>query len=275
MPVDPGVLGLAGLAVMRRLGTDPEGVAAVIDRYRALAGGVDPPAPAPPVPQASAVVGVVEGYTTGAATYDTRPNPMIDLEGPVVDGFLEHLPPGRALDAACGTGRHCLRLRAAGWEVTGVDRTDAMLRVARSRSDTPLVHGDLIDLPFADGGFDLVICALALTHLPDLDVPIREFARVVRPGGHLVLTDLHPVACATGANISFEASDGTRRIVQDHIRWHQEYLASFRAAGLVVQDCVEPEFHVSGAAAGGVAELAELAVGGLPGILAWLLRRPS
>ena len=51
---------------------------------------------------------------------------------------------------------------------------------------------DISNLSFADSSFDLVICALALAHLQDLEKPIKELVRVLRSGGHLVITDLHP-----------------------------------------------------------------------------------
>ncbi|MEV4620000.1 hypothetical protein AB0J74_14995 [Asanoa sp. NPDC049573] len=56
----------------------------------------------------------VAGYRIWARTYDEPGNPLIDVEEPVVRGILAGLPAGRALDAACGTGRHAALLAAAG-----------------------------------------------------------------------------------------------------------------------------------------------------------------
>jgi ubiquinone/menaquinone biosynthesis C-methylase UbiE len=62
----------------------------------------------------------------------------------------------------------------------------------------PLVGSLDAPLPLGDGYFDLVVCALVLTHVPGLAAAIGDFARVLRPGGHLLVTDFHPDAVARG-----------------------------------------------------------------------------
>ena len=120
---------------------------------------------------------------------------------------------------------------------------------------------------------DLVICSLALTHLNDMSGAVAEFARIVRPGGHVVLTDNHPVAAATGAHARSVDDDGRLHVVRNHVHWPSAYLASSASAGLEVEECREPEFHL--AASDDFSRLVECAVGGLSGILAWKLRRPG
>src|SRR5690348_13050963 len=67
-----------------------------------------------------------------------------------------------------------------------------MLERARRRlPDVEFREGTLDRLPLAGGTVDLVVCALALCHLPDLPPAFAEFARVLRPGGHLVVSDAH------------------------------------------------------------------------------------
>jgi SAM-dependent methyltransferase len=73
----------------------------------------------------------VAGYRIWARTYDEPGNPLIGVEEPVVRDLLAGLPPGRAVDAACGTGRHAAALAAAGHAVVGVDSSPDMLAVAR------------------------------------------------------------------------------------------------------------------------------------------------
>ncbi len=131
-----------------------------------------------------------QGYRDWAAFYDSPGNKMIEIEQPVVQGILDSLPVGTALDAACGTGRHTQHLVAAGHLVTGVDSSPEMLRVARMKlPGVDFMHGELDALPVPDATFDVVVCALALTHVADLEPVFSEFARVLKPGGHLVISD--------------------------------------------------------------------------------------
>ncbi|MDP9307091.1 MAG: class I SAM-dependent methyltransferase [Actinomycetota bacterium] len=100
------------------------------------------------------------------------------------------MPIGVALDAACGTGRHSTYLAALGHEVIGVDSSAAMLRRAHEKVPEGEFHeADLHDLPLPDDHVDLVLCALALMHVPDLEPVLTEFVRVLRPGGSLVISD--------------------------------------------------------------------------------------
>ena len=73
------------------------------------------------------------GYAEWSATYDRPGNPLISVEQPVVWGLLDALPVGRALDAACGTGRHAAHLVERGHDVIGVDGSPEMLELARTR----------------------------------------------------------------------------------------------------------------------------------------------
>jgi len=100
---------------------------------------------------------------------------------------------GRVLDVAIGTGRS-LSFYAADVVVTGVDLSPAMLDIARRRAgelgrDVDLRVGDAEQLPFEDGSFDTVVCALGLCAIPDSVAAIREMRRVLVPGGRVLLLD--------------------------------------------------------------------------------------
>ncbi|MFD6950953.1 methyltransferase type 11 [Nocardiopsis sp. TSRI0078] len=100
---------------------------------------------------------------------------------------------GRVLEVAVGTG-HNLRYYPEDVEVTGVDLSPGMLEGARARAaelgvGARLREGDAQDLPFGDGEFDTVVCALALCAIPDQYRALSEMHRVLRPGGLLLLVD--------------------------------------------------------------------------------------
>ena len=106
--------------------------------------------------------------------------------------------------------------------------------------DAAWVAGDFTDLPFADGEADLVTCCLALTHVEDMGPAIGAFSRALKPGGILVLSDVHPVAVVTGAHAQLKRADGTRAVTRNHVHWPSDYVAAFGANGLRIERCEEP-----------------------------------
>lgn len=191
-------------------------------------------------------VGTVEGYRIWSESYD-GPNSAFDVDEPVVAGILDPLPPGAALDAACGTGRMTALLAARGHRTVGVDSSPDMLARARNRvpaGDFRL--GELDRLPVADGAVDVVVCSLALAHVPDLGPVLAEFARVLRPGGHLVTSDIHPERVALGSVPAVRLPDGTPGRVETYRHAVGDYVRAALAAGLGVLRCEEPGLPTRG-----------------------------
>jgi ubiquinone/menaquinone biosynthesis C-methylase UbiE len=226
---------------------------------------------------------VHDGYAEWAESYD-GPNPMIELEEAVVNPMLERLAsPGlRALDAACGTGRHARLLDAWGCVTTGIDQSEAMLEVARSKvPNASFEHGDLERMPFDDDSFDLAVVSLALCHLPDPTTAVVELARVLAPGGTLVVADPHPMGGILGGQ-AFYGGIGkgrTMTFVRNHRHSASTWLRAFAAAGLVVADCIEAPFTDEQIAGDPSAEFhpeaARAACTDLPSVWVWELGRPG
>jgi SAM-dependent methyltransferase len=220
------------------------------------------------------------GYAAWAASYDEVPNPLVMVEEPVVRRLLDDLPVGIALDAGCGTGRHAAYLRGRGHRVIGVDASPEMLARARAKLVGVDFHlGEITALPLAAASVDLVVCALALMHLADLGAAIGELARVVRPGGRVVVSDLHPTMLDLGGGALFEAGGGRYARVRHHLHRHGDYLAAFAAAGLCVRQCVErawepDQVRVLAGPLGPLApEAFAAAFVGIPAVLVWVLER--
>jgi predicted TPR repeat methyltransferase len=137
---------------------------------------------------------IAERYDEWAARYDDDLRSW-DYRAPrVVAEQVVALHPAAeaALDAGCGTGLVGRELRRADYRGTihGVDVSDASLEVAaRDSAYTTLGRGDLQQpLPLANDSFDVVVCIGVMTYVPDVEAIWREFARVVRPGGLIVVT---------------------------------------------------------------------------------------
>lgn len=181
-----------------------------------------------------------EGYRIWSGTYD-GPNGLFDIDGPVVGQIVDGLPRGVALDAACGTGRVAASLAERGHQVLGVDGSSDMLERARTRvPQGRFTVGELDRLPVPDDAVDLVTCCLALTHVPSLGPVMGEFARVLRPGGHLVISDMHPEGVARGYVPNVRLADGRPGRIATYHHAVGEYLRAALHAGLEVRRCEEP-----------------------------------
>lgn len=123
----------------------------------------------------------------GAVTERLERTAVLDLAGPLA---------GRdVLDVGCGDGTYALGAARAGARVTGVDRSAAAVEAARRRAadvGLPLeLHvADALTLPFPAERFDAVLAVTVLCFVPDPPRAVAEMARVLRPGGVLVLGEL-------------------------------------------------------------------------------------
>jgi ubiquinone/menaquinone biosynthesis C-methylase UbiE len=196
-------------------------------------------------------VSVREGYTEWAPTYD-RPNPMIEAEQTILHSLLARsLRPGVVvLDAACGTGRHTAWVEAQGCRAIGIDVTAAMLRRASAAAPRmSFVQGDLRALPLASASVDACVCALALCHLPRLTPVLRELARVVRPGGRLVVSDPHGRGAYAGGQGFYGTGGVTRaRFIRNYHRQASEWIRAFGESGFTIESCHEPLLDAASAA---------------------------
>jgi len=179
-------------------------------------------------------------YRQWSATYDVAGNGLFDLDEPVLDEIIDTLPTGIAVDAACGTGRLASRLLQRGHHVIGVDNSVEMLGHARVRlPTTALLVGDLHRLPLLNDHVDLVVCGLALTHAADLELVFTEFARVLRPGGHLLISDVHHELALRGSVPKAVGPQGQAQLAACHRHTVGDYLRAGLATGFSVRRCEE------------------------------------
>jgi 2-polyprenyl-3-methyl-5-hydroxy-6-metoxy-1,4-benzoquinol methylase len=128
-------------------------------------------------------------YAAGGLLWGVEPNRFVAAEA-------ADLPPGRALDLACGEGRNAVWLAAVGWNVTAIDYSDVAIHRARELAAergvaVRLEVGDVVDHPLESQGYDLVL--LAYVHLPPGErlAVLARAAASVAPRGTLLLVEHH------------------------------------------------------------------------------------
>ncbi len=170
--------------------------------------------------QAAEAIPPQEAYALWAPNYPARPhNRLMEVEQAAVVARLPDLKGCQALDAGCGTGRYLHVLANRGATATGVDLSAPMLAVARTAAGR-VVRGSMCAMPIASQAMDCVVSGLALGDVDDLATAIAELARVLRPGGRLLYSVVHPAGAAEGWSRTFEA-DGRKWAVAGF--WHSEH----------------------------------------------------
>jgi SAM-dependent methyltransferase len=208
------------------------------------------------------------------AGWDDSASAWIAAQGPRGDWSREHVLDaamlrrirGRgfatALDIGCGEGRFCRMLRQQGIKAIGIDPTVSLLEEARRRDpDGDYVIGRAECLDFEDGRFDLVVSYLTLVDIPDFRSAIAEMARVLRPGGSLLIANMTSFVSACVADGWVRDESGRRLhykvdryldefpqwLEWDGIRienWHRPlsaYMGALLENGLVLRFFDEPE----------------------------------
>jgi SAM-dependent methyltransferase len=176
---------------------------------------------------------------------------------------------GNALDVGCGEGRFCRMLSAASVKVTGIDPTAQFIETAKERDpegDYRLGRAEQLD--FAEGSFDLVVSYITLVDIPDFRTAIREMARVLKPGGSMLVANLtgFTSACADRGWVKDASGQHLHYPVDRYLdefpfwfewsgikieNWHRPltaYMNAFLENGLTLQYFSEPS-AVSGAEA--------------------------
>ena len=204
--------------------------------------------------------GTTARYDGLADWYDAR---FVTGAEPHQPGLLDLLGPGSGacLDIGCGTGRNFETIRASGRSVVGLEFSADQLRLARPRTDGPLMIGDAGVLPFADASFDTAMVMWISTDVDDFTAVVQEATRVLRPGGVLVVYGVHP--CFNGPHVLWN-EDGSRVVYPSYRQpgWHAEspywgdgirrhvgmrhvpladYLNAFLIPGLTIERFEEPD----------------------------------
>jgi ubiquinone/menaquinone biosynthesis C-methylase UbiE len=179
-------------------------------------------------------------FGAAAAAYATS---CVHRAGPDLDAMLEAAGPApgrRVLDLGCGAGHTALAFAARGAEVIGLDLTPAMLAQARRLAserglgNARFEQGDATRLPFPDASFDCVTSRLSAHHYAQPGAAVAEAARVLRPGGVLLVSD-----SVSPEDPALDTFLNAFELLRDasHVRNHRvsEWRAMLEACGFAVR----------------------------------------
>jgi len=142
---------------------------------------------------------------------------------------------GSLLDVGCGTGGYASGFEELGWDYTGVDSSEDMLRRAREKG-VAAVQADAAALPFEDAAFDAAVSIFTHTDVDDFPGLVREVVRVLRPGAPFVYIGVHP--CFVGPHSVYDVKRATPEL---HPGWYRltdrydEAPGIWRASGVRVR----------------------------------------
>jgi malonyl-CoA O-methyltransferase len=190
------------------------------------------------------VVATRDGYDRWAKIYDGEDNPLVSLEEKHVGDLIGDVAGLKVADIGCGTGRHTLRLAAAGAQVTAVDFSEEMLNRARAKSGVESVkfvcHDLKTPLPFESAFFDRVFCFLVLDHIPEPEKFFAELRRICVPHGFIVTSVMHPAMSLRGVQARFiDPASGRRVSPASQSHQMSDYLMAAVRVGLRLEHISE------------------------------------
>ncbi|MGJ3238361.1 MAG: class I SAM-dependent methyltransferase [Anaerolineae bacterium] len=182
-----------------------------------------------------------QAYAQWAQSYPAEAhNRLMQLEQEAMQALMPPLRGSTVLDLACGTGRYGqLALQAGAQQVIGCDNSLPMLQ-----------HGVLTSsacatteaIPLRRASVDVVLCGLALGHVPQLVPSLREISRVLKPSGVALISDFHPYQALKGSQRTFRVGD-TTYAVEHYVHHLSDYVTGGQAHHLQLIALREPMYQ--------------------------------
>jgi malonyl-CoA O-methyltransferase len=184
------------------------------------------------------VLNSLDAYARWASSYPPQAhNALMRTEEAAMHSLLPDLQGAVVLDLACGTGRYGLLAQEQGAAlVIGLDNSPAMM-AANPLKRLALSTVEAIPLP--NRSIDVILCGLALGHLPRLLPTLHEISRVLKPGGLALISDIHPMIALSGAQRTFTTGDGKTYAVEHYAHLYSDYHRAARDAGLQITNVIE------------------------------------
>ena len=156
---------------------------------------------------------VQSAYNAWAESYDAQENKTRDLDKEATKNVLSAIINSSTLvlEFGCGTGKNTAWLAESAAEITGVDFSEEMLKIARQKISSPNINFKQADItkswPFANQFFSVITCNLILEHVENLDFIFSEAQRVLKTNGYFFISELHPIKQYMGSKARFELNN--------------------------------------------------------------------
>ncbi len=172
--------------------------------------------------QSIAEISSVEAYDLWSKSYDAQPgNLMLDLDEYLFPKLLstEIIKHKAVADIGCGTGRHWQRiLDKHPFSLTGFDVSEGMLKKLSEKfpnAHTYKIIDDLF-LDVRDATFNTIVSTLTIAHIPNIEVALKAWCRILKPNADIIITDFHPSLLAYGGKRTFKHNN-TSLAVQNFV----------------------------------------------------------
>ncbi len=185
---------------------------------------------------------IEQAYNNWASQYDTNINKTRDLERAVLRNMLSAIFFETCLEIGCGTGKNTVWFIEKANQVTSVDFSAEMLAKAKEKitdSRVEFVQADITaDWTFSNQLYDLVSFSLVLEHIENLEHVFKQAAKLLKPGGHVYIGELHPFKQYAGSKARFETENGVH--VVDCFTHHvSDFVQTAKKNGLTLVDINE------------------------------------
>lgn len=184
----------------------------------------------------------VDAYALWAQSYPAEAhNPLMALEQEAMLTLMPDLGGKTALDLACGTGRYGkIALECGASSVFGFDNSFAMLKAAVI-PQTALASSEA--LPLASNSVDVILCGLALGHLPSIESSMSEISRILKTDGTVLISDFHPYQYLNGARRTFSDANGKAYAVEHYVHHISDYFRLGAENSLRLTAMLEPQWQ--------------------------------
>jgi ubiquinone/menaquinone biosynthesis C-methylase UbiE len=169
-------------------------------------------------------------------------NKTRDLEKKAGQQLLSSFSFERVLELGCGTGKNTDWLKEKTKHLLAIDLSEGMLQKAKEKIHSGHVKFQQADITkpwdFVAGKVDLITCSLILEHIENLSFIFSEAAKVLQPGGHFYICELHPYKQYSGSKARFEATEGLQ-VLECFVHHVSDYAETARKNGFAVASLQE------------------------------------